>query len=51
MFLDNVVDKCHSNLLQASSKIPLAYLVSRGMTVDEIKKYKIGKNLANDHTI
>ena len=42
MFLDKVVEKCQSNLLQSSAKIPLAYLVSRGMTLDEIKKYKIG---------
>lgn len=42
MFLDNVVEICHTNLLQSSAKIPLAYLVSRGLNIDEIKKYKIG---------
>lgn len=42
MFLDTVVDICHRNLLQSSAKIPLAYLVSRGLNLDEIKKYKIG---------
>lgn len=42
MFLDDVVDKCHNNLLTVSSKVPLAYLVSRGITLEEIKKYKIG---------
>jgi DNA primase len=42
MFLDKVVEKCHLNLLQSTAKIPLAYLVSRGMTLDEIKKYNIG---------
>jgi len=42
MFLDKVVEKCHLNLLQPTAKIPLAYLVSRGLTLDEIRKYKIG---------
>ncbi len=42
MFLDRVVEMCHGNLLQSTAKIPLAYLVSRGITLDEIKKYKIG---------
>ena len=42
MFLDKVVEKCQVNLLQSSAKIPLAYLVSRGMTLPEIKKYSIG---------
>jgi len=42
MFLDKVVDQCHINLLQPSAKIPLAYLVSRGLTLGEIKKYNIG---------
>jgi len=42
MFLDKVVDKYHVNLLQPTAKIPLAYLVSRGLTIDEIRKYKIG---------
>jgi len=42
MFLDKVVEKCHLNLLQPTAKIPLAYLVSRGLTLDEIRKYSIG---------
>lgn len=42
MFLDRFVERSHANLLQASSKIPLAYLVSRGLSLDEIKKHKIG---------
>lgn len=42
MFLDKIVEKCHINLLQPSAKIPLAYLVSRGLTLDEIKRYRIG---------
>ena len=42
MFLDKVVARCHVNLLQPTAKIPLAYLVSRGLTLDEIKKYRIG---------
>lgn len=42
MFLDTIVEICQRNLLQSSAKIPLAYLVSRGLTLDEIKKYKIG---------
>ncbi|MDB4330317.1 toprim domain-containing protein [bacterium] len=42
MFLDDFVEKCHINLLQPSSKIPLAYLVSRGISLKEIKKYKLG---------
>lgn len=42
MFLDDVVDKCHNNLLKVTSKVPLAYLVSRGITLEEIKRYKIG---------
>jgi len=42
MFLDRVVKQCHVNLLQPTAKIPLAYLVSRGMTLDEIRKYNIG---------
>ena len=42
MFLDRFVERSHLNLLQPSSKIPLAYLVSRGMTLDEIKQCKLG---------
>jgi DNA primase len=42
MFLDNYIEKSHINLLQSSSKVALAYLVSRGITLEEIKKYKIG---------
>jgi len=42
MFLDKVVEKCHINLLQPTAKIPLAYLISRGLTLNDIKKYKIG---------
>ena len=42
MFLDEVAEKCHANLLTTSAKLPLAYLVSRGITFEEIKKYKIG---------
>jgi len=42
VFLDKIVAKCHINLLQPTAKIPLAYLVSRGLTLDEIKKYNIG---------
>lgn len=42
MFLDDVVEKCHNNLLKVSSKVPLAYLVSRGISLEDIKKYKIG---------
>jgi len=38
--LSTFVDKCHNNLF--SSKIALAYLVSRSITVDDMKKYKIG---------
>lgn len=42
MFLEEFVEKCQNNLLVASSKVPLAYLVSRGITLTDIKKYKIG---------
>jgi DNA primase len=42
MFLDKIADYCNKNLLQKSSKIPLAYLLSRGITFDDIKKYNIG---------
>jgi len=42
MFLDEVVKSCHINLLQPKSKLPLAYLVSRGVSLNEIKKYNIG---------
>lgn len=42
MFLEEVVDKCHNNLLKVSSKVPLAYLVSRGISLEDIKRYKIG---------
>jgi len=42
MFLDDVVDKCHNNLLKVSSKVPLAYLVSRGISLNDIKRYKLG---------
>jgi DNA primase len=42
MFLDKFVEKSHINLLQPTSKIPLAYLVSRGLSLDEIKANKIG---------
>ena len=42
MFLDNFVERSHRNLLQPTSKLPLAYLVSRGINLEEIKKYKIG---------
>lgn len=42
MFLQTVADKCHANLLNSSSKLPLAYLVSRGVSFEEIKRYKIG---------
>jgi len=42
LFLNEVVKKCHSNLLQKNSRLALAYLVSRGISFDEIKKYQIG---------
>lgn len=42
MFLDDIVAHCHSTLLQPTSKIPLAYLLSRGITLEEMKKYRIG---------
>jgi len=42
MFLEQVIEKCHNNLLRKSSKIPLAYLISRGVTFEEIKRHKIG---------
>lgn len=42
MFLDTYVDHCHKNLLQNSSMLPLSYLVSRGLELSDIKKYKIG---------
>lgn len=42
MFLNDFVQKCHLNLLQPASKLPLAYLVSRGVTLEEIKKHKVG---------
>lgn len=54
MFLDDFADKSHLNLLQTNSKLALAYLVSRGITLEEIKKYKIGfspisyKNIKSD---
>ena len=41
-FLNTTIEKCHCNLLQKKSKLPLAYLVSRGINFEEIKKYKIG---------
>lgn len=42
MFLDEFVEKCQNNLLLATSKVPLAYLVSRGISLADIKKYKLG---------
>jgi len=42
LFLDSYIDKWHTNLLQVSSKLPLAYLVSRGLNLEDINKYKIG---------
>lgn len=42
MFLENFINKSHNNLLQPKSKLALAYLVSRGITLEEIKKYNIG---------
>jgi len=41
-FLNEIVKKCHINLLQKSSKLALAYLVSRGITLGDIKNYNIG---------
>ena len=38
--LSAFIDKCHNNLF--SSKLALAYLVSRSITVDDMKKYKLG---------
>ena len=42
MFLDDFIERSHCNLLQTTAKLPLAYLVSRGVTLQEIKKYKLG---------
>ena len=42
MFLNDVVEQCHANLLQKSAALPLAYLISRGVTLLEIKQYRIG---------
>jgi DNA primase len=42
MFLEDFIEKSHLNLLQPKSKLALAYLVSRGINLDEIKKYNIG---------
>lgn len=42
MFLDDFVEKSHVNLMNTSSRLALAYLVSRGLTLEEIKKFKIG---------
>ena len=42
MFLNTVAEKCHANLITSSAKLPLAYLVSRGVSFEEIKQYKIG---------
>lgn len=42
LFLETFVNTCHCNLLQPTSMLPLAYLVSRGVTLQEIKQYKIG---------
>lgn len=40
LFLQPVIDKCHANLF--TSKVALAYLISRKVSVDDMKKYKIG---------
>jgi len=40
--LDHFIKECHSRLLRKTSVLPLAYLMSRGITVDEMKKYQIG---------
>lgn len=42
MFLDDIVLKAHNYLLTSECKLALAYLVSRGITFEEIKQYKIG---------
>lgn len=42
MILNSFVEKSHADLLRVSSKIPLAYLISRGLTLEEIQKYNIG---------
>lgn len=42
MFLDDFVETSHLNLLQPKSKLALAYLVSRGLSLQEIKENKIG---------
>lgn len=42
MFLEDFISKSHTNLLQPKSKLALAYLVSRGITLEDIKKYNIG---------
>lgn len=42
MFLEDFIEKSHINLLQPKSKLALAYLVSRGINLEEIKRYKIG---------
>lgn len=42
MFLDDVVNTCHNNLMSKSAKLPLSYLTSRSVSFDEIKKHKIG---------
>lgn len=42
MFLDDIIQKCHNNLLTSTNKLALAYLISRGITYDDIVKYKIG---------
>ena len=42
MFLNDFVEKSHLNLMTSSSRLALAYLVSRGLTLEEIKKFKIG---------
>jgi DNA primase len=42
MFLNDFVEKSHLNLMNSSSRLALAYLVSRGLNLEEIKKFKIG---------
>ena len=42
MFLSDVVENCHKTLLSKNSKLALAYLVSRGITLEEIQRFKIG---------
>jgi DNA primase len=40
--LKQFIDESHLKLLNKKRRLPLAYLVSRGITLEEIKRFKIG---------